>query len=43
MIMTRVVAETTLSKGELGGLRIQLVADAGAAVGIARCHGTIRV
>ncbi len=29
--MARVVAETTLAKGELGGLRIQLVADAGAA------------
>jgi hypothetical protein len=30
--LARVVAETTLSKGELGGLRIQLVANAGAAV-----------
>lgn len=30
--MARVVAETTLSKGELSGLRIQLVANAGAAV-----------
>ncbi len=29
--LARVVAETTLSKGELGGLRVQLVADAGAA------------
>lgn len=30
--LARVVAETTLSSGELGGLRIQLVADAGAAL-----------
>jgi hypothetical protein len=30
--LARVVAETTLSKGELGGLRIQLLANAGAAV-----------
>jgi hypothetical protein len=30
--MARVVTETTLSRGELGGLRIQLVANAGAAV-----------
>ena len=30
--LARVVAETTLSRGELGGLRIQLVANAGAAV-----------
>lgn len=29
--MARVVAETTLARGELAGLRIQLVADAGAA------------
>ncbi|MDQ3136718.1 MAG: hypothetical protein M3Q93_03925, partial [Gemmatimonadota bacterium] len=30
--LARVVAETTLSSGELGGLRIQLVANAGAAL-----------
>jgi len=30
--LARVVAETTLSRGELAGLRIQLVADAGAAL-----------
>ena len=29
--LARVVAETTLSRGDLAGLRIQLVADAGAA------------
>jgi len=30
--LARVVAETTLARGELAGLRIQLVADAGAAL-----------
>ncbi len=30
--LARVVAETTLSRGELSGLRIQLVANAGAAL-----------
>lgn len=30
--LARVVAETTLAHGELAGLRIQLVADAGAAI-----------
>ena len=30
--LARVVAETTLSSGELAGMRIQLVADAGAAI-----------
>jgi len=30
--LARVVAETTLSHGHLAGLRIQLVADAGAAI-----------
>ena len=30
--LARVVAERTLSRGDLGGLRIQLVADAGAAL-----------
>lgn len=30
--LARVVAETTLSSGDLAGLRIQLVADAGAAI-----------
>lgn len=30
--LARVVAETTLARGDLAGLRIQLVADAGAAV-----------
>jgi hypothetical protein len=30
--LARVVAETTLARGELAGLRVQLVADAGAAL-----------
>jgi len=30
--LARVVAEVTLSRGDLAGLRIQLVADAGAAI-----------
>jgi hypothetical protein len=41
--MARVVAETTLASGELRGLRIQLVADAGAALVVLLVTTTLSV
>jgi len=41
--LARVVAETTLSSGDLGGLRIQLVANAGAALLVLLVSTTLSV